>query len=92
MLPHGPDHLLLTDRILGGIREERDERAALACLLDANRELDIEGVGQVVDDHAQDARFCSPKRRGAPMIDVAEIAHRLGHPLPSRIGDERASS
>ena len=75
-------NLLLADRILGGIREKRDERGALACLLDADRELDVEGVGQVVDDHAQDTRFRSPERRGAPMIDVAEFAHRLGDPLP----------
>ena len=68
MLAHRTDHLLLADRVFGGVGEEGDIGPALARLLDTDRELDIEGVGQVVDDHADDAGLCaaqeSPRRDG----------------------------
>ena len=56
VLAHRSDHLQLTDRVLRGVGEKRDECAALAGLLDADRQFDVEGVRQVVDDHAEHAR------------------------------------
>ena len=44
MLTHRADDLLLANRIFGGVGEKGDVGAALACLFDADCELDIEGV------------------------------------------------
>jgi hypothetical protein len=81
MLSHGLDDLLLPDWILGGICQERDKCSPLARLLNADRKLDVEGVGQVVDDHPEDAGLQASQCRSAPMIDVAEVSHCRGHPF-----------
>ena len=90
MLAHRADHLLLANRVLRGVGKEGDIGAALARLLDTDRELDIEGVRQVVDDHADHAGLGAAQGRRAAMIDVAELGHRVGDALACR-SRQRAS-
>ena len=92
MLAHRADHLLLANRIFGGVGEKGDIGAALARLLDADRELDIEGVRQVVDDHADDAGFGASQGRRAAMVDVAELVHRVARRVRVSLRHERASA
>ena len=46
-------------------------------LLDADRKFDEEGVGEIVDDHPEEAGRGGAQGRRAAMIDVAERLHRL---------------
>ena len=92
MLAHRADHLLLPNCAFRGVGEKGDIGAALARLLYADRELDIEGVRQVVDDHADDAGLRAPQSRSAPMINVAKLGHCVGDALAGRLRDERASA
>ena len=77
MLAHRADHLLLANRIFRGVGEKGDIGAALARLLDTDRELDIERVRQVVDDHADHAGLGAAQGRRPAMVDVAKFGHRV---------------
>ena len=72
-------HLVLAHRILGGVGDERHDAGRLEDALDADRQLRIEGVGQVVDDHADDVGLRLAQIGGAAIVDVADIVDGLAH-------------
>ena len=69
----------LAHRIFGGVGDERHDAGRLEDPLDADREFGEEGVGEVVDDHADDVGLRLAQIGGAAVVDVAEILDRLAH-------------
>jgi hypothetical protein len=92
VLAHRADHLVLANRAFRGVGEKGDIGAALARLFDTDREFDIEGVRQVVDDHADDAGLGAPQGRSAAMVDVAKLVHCVGDALACRLRNKGASA
>src|SRR6202044_641626 len=72
--------------------KERDRGPPRESLFDADRQLDVKGVRQVVNDHADYSGLRAAQGRRASVIDVAEFRHRVGDALTCRVCDERASA
>ena len=91
LLHHRLQHLLLADRIFGGVGDEGNDTGRLEDALHADGELGEEGVRQVVDDHADDVGMRLAQIGGAAVVDIADILDRLAD-FCRRLGADQAAA
>ncbi len=91
VLAHRGDDLALAVDAFGGVRQELHVAGRLHDHVHADGKLGEEGVGEVVDDDADDprGRRLAQVRRAA-VVDIAELADDRVHLRPRRLVDERA--
>lgn len=74
-------HLFLAHRIFGRVGDERHDARRLENAFHADRELREEGIGQIVDDHADDVGMSLAQVGGAAVVDITDILDRLADPV-----------
>ena len=90
MLAHGLHDPPLALGVLAGVGHERDVAGGLQRLLQADRQLREERVGEVVDDHGDHVAGLAAQIGGAAVVDVAEALDRLLDAVPGLPLDQRA--
>ena len=72
-------HLFLAHRIFRRVGDEGHDAGRLEDALHADRQFGEKGIGEIVDDHADDVGMGLAQIGGAAVVDIADILDRLAH-------------
>ena len=70
-------HFFLAHRILRRVGDEGHDAGRLEDALHADRQFGEKGIGEIVDDHADDVGMGLAQIGGAAVVDIADILDRL---------------